>query len=304
MLPHLEENYISVVIVTRNDEAVCAQAISGISDFLAGTFKNYEILVVDNCSSDRTIEILRDTPGAFTVVEFPRTYPQQAALTAGVDLAVGDYIVEIPDLNVPFPPEAILKLYHECQKGHDFVFYTPASIPPMSRLFYMLINRQFHNRLPLSIASSVMTMSSRRGQNRVTSLQNRQVNRTVSYAMSGLKSSRIDFNSAYRNKRGLGENIFLLLDTFIYHTEFLQKILTIITTLFFLFCIGCIGYGGYSYIFRPYVSGWLSSFIFMTVAFSGVFLVFLVIARQLNNLMRDAIQTRPYTFTSVTKKER
>ncbi|MCF8308687.1 MAG: glycosyltransferase family 2 protein [Bacteroidales bacterium] len=83
---------LSVVISVFNEESNVEMLISKIHENLLDF--EYEILLVDDGSSDRTvpkIKTLRDDK--VHLIELQKNYGQSSALAAGIDYATGDYIV-------------------------------------------------------------------------------------------------------------------------------------------------------------------------------------------------------------------
>ena len=105
---------ISVVVCVYNEEDNIRPLIDRISAALDGYA--YEIVYVDDGSTDATVQRLRDTPHPrLRTVVFRRNYGQSAALMAGIDYARGEYIATMDgDLqNDPSDIPAMLRLAEE-----------------------------------------------------------------------------------------------------------------------------------------------------------------------------------------------
>lgn len=86
---------LSVVVPLYNEEKNVALLYSRISEALAETSLGYEILFIDDGSSDQTLEIaaaLVEQDSRLRVVEFRGNFGQTPAMAAGIDLARGDII--------------------------------------------------------------------------------------------------------------------------------------------------------------------------------------------------------------------
>jgi glycosyltransferase involved in cell wall biosynthesis len=301
-MKYLEENYISVVVIARNDENIADFKIAEIYKTLKNNFKYFEIIVVDNNSDDRTQDVLNKIQVPITVVNLSKRHNTQQALTAGVEIAIGDYIVEIPDMSVDFDAQDIMDLYDVCLKNNDFVFLTPEKIRNTSKLFYKILNWNFKDKISAPILPSIMTLSSRRGQNKTSDEARRVVNRSVSYVLTGLNCAEVTKNVKYHNRRGLFENISLMADTLIHHTDYVIQLVMVIALLFLgLAFLGVIyGFIMYFYIEDP-TRGWASSFVLNSAAFCAIFVILSVVCRYLS-LILNSQNTKPYTFRSLTKK--
>ena len=137
-------------------------------------------------------------PANFTYIELPVNHDTQSALAAGVNIAIGDYLVEIEDISIDMDYNLIMDMYRKCQEGNDFVFLTPQNTSFLSKLFYKVLNSSLTNFFKADIGSSLMTLSSRRGQNKTADIGRKLVNRNVSYVLSGLKYAYISCDINYR----------------------------------------------------------------------------------------------------------
>lgn len=81
---------VSVVIPAHNEEAYISRTLDAVR---AQTYPDVEIIVVDNNSTDRTVEIVRAIPGVILVEE--RRQGVQYAREAGRHVATGDIIVNL-----------------------------------------------------------------------------------------------------------------------------------------------------------------------------------------------------------------
>jgi len=88
-----ENNFLSVVVVCENNADIIEKRINNLGDCLNENFKDYEIIVVDNYSNDNSISKLKSLNHKITIIELSRKHGMQAAQKAGVDIAIGDFVV-------------------------------------------------------------------------------------------------------------------------------------------------------------------------------------------------------------------
>eukprot|EP00903_Cladosiphon_okamuranus_P000475 g473.t1 len=82
---------LSVVVTVYNEEENIIPLVERIKTALDGM--EYELIYVDDGSTDNTLKVLREQMyDRLVVVEFRRNYGQSAALMAGIDVAKGEYI--------------------------------------------------------------------------------------------------------------------------------------------------------------------------------------------------------------------
>lgn len=106
---------ISVVIPLLNESNLISQLIEEILKNLQLTGEAFEIVCVDDGSTDSTVQKLMEIKtekSGIKVISLSRNFGLQAALTAGLDFATGDYII-IMDGDFQDPPELIPVLYRK-----------------------------------------------------------------------------------------------------------------------------------------------------------------------------------------------
>lgn len=93
------------------------------SVFLLAPDVEFEVLCIDDGSKDNTLIKLIELSAQdsrFKIIEFSRNFGKEAALTAGIDAASGDAVIPI-DADLQDPPELILDMIHEWEKGAEVV---------------------------------------------------------------------------------------------------------------------------------------------------------------------------------------
>jgi undecaprenyl-phosphate 4-deoxy-4-formamido-L-arabinose transferase len=116
-------SYLSVVIPIYNEEVTIERLHERLSRVLEPLGKSYEIIYIDDGSTDGTQAILQRLHSKdpnVKVVVFNRNYGQHAAVVAGFERAGGEIIVTL-DGDLQNPPEEIPKLLEKIQEGYDVV---------------------------------------------------------------------------------------------------------------------------------------------------------------------------------------
>ena len=301
MIKNLEQNYISVIIVVNDEKKNIIEKINKINDILKNNFKNSEILIVDNTSKKISFESLKNLKINHTIIKLPIKHGNQSALNAGIAMAIGDYIVEIEDISFDIDYNQIVDLYKKSQEGNDFVFLTPKQSKWSSKIFYKILNKSFKNMFEADISSSVMTLSSRRGQNKIAEVGRRIINRNVAYVLSGLKCASIITDIKYKNKRSFSSNLMLMFDTLIYYTDVVMLFSQQLSFIFFiLFGLGAV-YSVVQKLFFDIVKGWASIFTLTSLGFFGMFFILSIMIRYLHHILRNSLNSKDYIFGSIEK---
>jgi glycosyltransferase involved in cell wall biosynthesis len=143
---------LSVVIPIHNEEPALLPLYDRLTRVLETVQKPYEILFVDDASTDRSFDLLAnlvETDGRLKVIRLRRNFGQTAALAAGFDEAQGDVIISL-DGDLQHEPEDIPALLAKLDEGYDI-----ASGWRKSRL-----DNAVTRRIPSRIANWLMSKAS------------------------------------------------------------------------------------------------------------------------------------------------
>jgi glycosyltransferase involved in cell wall biosynthesis len=114
---------LSVVIPVLNEAENLDPLYSQLIDVLTKTVKSYEIIFVDDGSTDSSFEILKKLQKQddhVQVIRFRRNFGQSAAFSAGFDYASGNVIVTM-DADLQNDPADIPNLLKKLEDGYDVV---------------------------------------------------------------------------------------------------------------------------------------------------------------------------------------
>jgi dolichol-phosphate mannosyltransferase len=115
---------LSVVVPCMNEEEVLAETNRRLLTVLQQMGIEFELIYIDDGSSDSTPELLRGFQTRDTrirVIQFSRNFGHQMAITAGLEHASGDTVVII-DADLQDPPEVIAQFYQKWLDGYDVVY--------------------------------------------------------------------------------------------------------------------------------------------------------------------------------------
>ena len=112
---------ISVIVPVYNEEDNLKLLHEKISEVLKNTDRKFEIIYVDDSSTDNSFEILKNLKDENTkIVKFRRNFGQTAAMQAGIDNSQGDIIITL-DADLQNDPADIPKLIEKYEQGYDLV---------------------------------------------------------------------------------------------------------------------------------------------------------------------------------------
>ncbi len=149
---------LSIVIPCMNEEEVLRETNRRLVAVLEGISLNFEVVYVDDGSTDSTPDLLRELQASdsrIRVIRFSRNFGHQIAITAGLEHASGD-AVTIIDADLQDPPEVILDFVAKWMDGYDVVYGVRTERDGetafklwTARLFYRIISHLSDTRIPL-----------------------------------------------------------------------------------------------------------------------------------------------------------
>ncbi len=114
---------LSILIPIFNEEENISLLYDRLITALKKTGRPYEVIFIDDGSSDSSLEILLDiskkNPNV-KVISFSRNFGQTAALSAGIDSSSGEILIPM-DGDLQNDPEDILSLLQKIEEGYDVV---------------------------------------------------------------------------------------------------------------------------------------------------------------------------------------
>jgi dolichol-phosphate mannosyltransferase len=146
---------------------------------------------------------------------------------------------------------------------------------------------------------------SRRTANSLLSMNERVVSRDILYQFTGFPNKIITYNPISDKKikpRPIREKLSIAIDTLISYSNIGPNVSMVIASLFLIFSLLL---GMYAIIvfftWKSVVPGWTSTALFLSICFTGIFLVLGVQGRYISSLMLDIKQRPQYTVRSIER---
>ena len=277
---------ISIVIPSFNEEGNIEVMINALHFEFKNLNFEYELIFVDDGSSDKTLAILEQIASNDKNVFFialSRNFGHQNALMAGLDLASGNAIITM-DGDMQHPPSLIPAMIEKWKEGFEVVYTRrkeDSSLPKFkkvtSKYFYKFIN--YISEIDIEAGTAdFRLMDNKVAKVFFTFTENELFIRGL-VNWIGFKQYAIDYEPAERFS-GHSKYTFKKMFQFalkgitsfsirpLYLSIFLGLSISIIATIFYLI------YVFYSIYFGHTISGW-SSVIFTVVFFGGLNLIVL-----------------------------
>jgi glycosyltransferase involved in cell wall biosynthesis len=149
---------LSVVAPAYNEEAGISEFCRRLKECLETLGCTWEIVIVDDGSSDRTPAVLfqlANSDSRIKIVSLQRNCGHQIALNAGIEYASGQYIATM-DSDLQHPPETLGEMLNAARNGNDveIVYALPSNLnrySPLKRLldrcYYWLLSQLSETRM-------------------------------------------------------------------------------------------------------------------------------------------------------------
>jgi len=152
--------FVSVVAALRSYARFLPAVVEETCETLDAHYTNYELILVDNGSRDDTHEVVRQLLGRYKCVRYLRLSRRQqpeTAVMAGLDAAIGDYVVTLhPEFD---PPAEIPAIVEGCRAGSDVVIGV-APFPTTPGLTYRVLRWIFQGVAGSALGANVVRVNS------------------------------------------------------------------------------------------------------------------------------------------------
>ena len=144
-----EKNFISVVLYLYNKEQEISVFLPKLYAMLEDNFLNFELICVNDDSKDQSREVVKKFAeqvrgkAVISLIDMSVYQGREAAINAGVELAIGDYVFEVDYFEkLDGLLDQFMVVYNKAMEGYDIVSLVPENQRwSRSSLFYMLYNQ-------------------------------------------------------------------------------------------------------------------------------------------------------------------
>lgn len=119
---------LSLIIPVKDEEAAIGPCLARVVPVIQAmddpAARSFEILFIDDGSTDSTLEVIRKANAAdprIRALSLSRNFGKGAALTAGLDAARGNAVVPL-DVDLQDPPEALPRMIARWREGNEVVY--------------------------------------------------------------------------------------------------------------------------------------------------------------------------------------
>jgi polyisoprenyl-phosphate glycosyltransferase len=200
---------VSVVAPVNNAADFLASFVEETVASVAGAFRHYEIIVVDDGSTDSTnavAELLLTRFDHIRLVRLSRRFGAEAAISAGLELAIGDWTVVLDP--VTDPPSLIPAMVEKARSTSDMLYGIrdrprdePVHVRMCAALFYWYASKVIHWQLPRN--ATHLRVLSRKAMNALLQVHRRELYLRVLPLYIGFRSEPFVYTPI--DRRGSGQ---------------------------------------------------------------------------------------------------
>ncbi|MFD0260223.1 glycosyltransferase family 2 protein [Kitasatospora indigofera] len=306
---HHDRTELSVVIPMYNEEEVLPVLVERLRPVLDGTGVRYEVVAVDDGSTDKTaarLEDLRARWPQLRVVALRRNSGHQAALTAGLHSARGAYVASI-DADLQDPPEKIPEMLDLARSQRLDIVYGIRSDRSTDTGFkrrtagayYWLIRRLVGKNVPSQAGD--FRLLSREAVDALKTLPDQQQVYRLLVPWLGFPSGQVSYQ---RDERAAGETKYplrkmvgLAITSITSFSAAPLRLATWLGVVSFFTCLAMLVFTLTAYALGNTVPGWTSLFTAM-LFLGGVQLICFGLLGEYVGRIYTAVQQRPTYFVA------
>ena len=309
----LRKKLLSIVVPLFNEEDSIIETVKRLQklqDDLSQEIK-IELLFVDDGCKDKTLVHLRsfaERNSDIKIISLSRNFGHQIAITAGIDMAVGEYVAVI-DGDLQDPPELIADMYRKALTGFDVVYGKRRSRAgetafkkATAAAFYRLLNYMCEIDIPTDTGD--FRLMSRKVVDAFKQMRERHRFVRGMVPWLGFKSVPIEYDRAVRfageTKYPLKKMLAFATNAFL---SFSSKPLTLAIRFGFLtICVGILGgiYMLYLKLFTNIPIPGLTAVLLSVVVFSGVQILLIGVVGLYIARIFEEIKGRPLYLVAET----
>ncbi len=299
-----EKNFISAVVYCYNCGVNVAEFLTGLQTALNVHFDMFEIICVNDCSTDNTVQQIKEA-GLLNVTVINTSFHQglEAASIAAVDLAIGDFVLQIDDTNKDYDTDLLYSLYQKSLKGHDIVFAVPSvGVHASSKIFYSLFNR--FSDYEYKIKTSNLLIVSRRAINRMKEIGIKTVYRKAVCASAGLRIGDVDYQPIGRAKHNVATGRVkreLATNSLILFTDIAYKVSIFLCAAMIALLIFSTIYIVVIWLLGDPVAGWTTTMALLSFGFFGLFLILTFIVKYMSLILNLVFSRKEYLVENIER---
>lgn len=142
--------FLSLIIPAYNEEGRIEACLEAVQSYLSGLEKSYEIIIVDDASTDRTLEIVKSrADSSIKVITYSPNKGKGYAVRQGMLASEGEYTA-FTDVDLSAPIEQLSKLFDAIENEYDIAIGSRAvkgTVIPVHQPLYRELGGKTLNKI-------------------------------------------------------------------------------------------------------------------------------------------------------------
>ncbi len=302
-----DDSLVSVLTVLDNDCEIIEDYVLETSEVLASNYKYYELLLVDNGSSDftdRRVQSLQQNTPNLRLIRLSRRHDIETALAAALENCLGDYVI-VMDVSSD-PPALIPTLIENSLLGNDVVIAVRENREDQSWL------RRWSAIIFYKVASQLLGYSlqpnathfrafSRQVVNSLSRIGNKSrylkyLNALVGYKQMYLPYQRIHRTQNQKKEAGIFRLAMSGINIIISNSPAPLRLATLLGVIASTLCLLYFGYILIvTLVKRQITEGWITTNLMISTMFFLLFLILSILSEYIARIL-DESKDRPLYF--------
>lgn len=303
----LSDCFVSLVAPLSDDGDIAESFVREVAAVLKAHYANYEMVLVDDSSSDDTVAVVKrllTQIECVRLITFSRPFGTEVAISAALDTAIGDYVVvALPDQD---PPKLIPRMVERSRKDSRTVVGVLGKRGPEplwnrlgAKLFYWYCNRRLKLNIPEN--STYFRVLSRQAVNAITQIKDHSRFLRSFSAQVGFPGESFEYEPVNRRSRRrprkLLDSIALAAGIVVANSTHPLRLVSWLGLGLSMLNVLYMGYVLLVYLFKAQVAeGWATLSLQNAIMFFCLFLFVTVLCEYIGRIVGE-LRTRPHYYT-------
>jgi len=297
-----DQIFVTIATVVNEDINIIDSFIKSVSKILNNNFKYYELLIIDNGSTDGTNEKIifnQKKKSNIRLIRLSKKYDIETAMAAAFENSIGDYVVFMESDGDP--PDLIPELLENIINGYDIVFGRIINNRESKNIIKIWIESFFVNitskimGYPMDVNSSYFRIMSRRAVNSIIKIRDKKQFTNYFSLLVGYKRKHFDYERKFIGHKNQKKS--KLTKTFIFYIDLIFSNSSI--PLRFISILGLVAsflnLAYFGWIFGVLLlkdgvigQGWITTNIVTTTMFFVLFVMFSILAEYIARILKES----------------
>ncbi len=305
------DTFVSIVAPLKNMESTAVEFVKQACSILDTYFTNYEVVLIDDGSKDNTVgEVSKLLPSlpCIRLICLSRAYGVEVAITAGLETAIGDFIIVMnPETD---SPSLVPELVEKCRSGSDMlvgVAINPSPRPWFSRLLRKFFHWYMKKFIGIDIIPNATRMFalSRQAVNAITRIGDRYRHMRLFAGMVGFRCNSFPYQIICSSRKcvesgfwdDLNSGISMIVANSLHPLRMMSRLGLAAGSLNLLYILYVVGV----YLFKGSVAeGWTTLSFQNSLMFFFIFVILTVLCEYTGRSLEESFN-RPLYFTMEEK---